>query len=102
MFPSQFSFHRLLHIHHHLSSGTGTLGQTVDLVTFSPKKLRSTAAFLSGESGSEYLASPGVTWGITVIPYQHFHLNLNSGPTLCVCENQSWFKVEAVPVFHFD
>jgi hypothetical protein len=30
-YPSQFSFHRLLHIHHHhdhhLSSGAGTLGQ---------------------------------------------------------------------------
>jgi hypothetical protein len=23
-FPCQFSFHRLLHIHHHLSSGAGT------------------------------------------------------------------------------
>jgi hypothetical protein len=28
-FPCQFSFHRLLHIHHHLSSGAGTLGQLV-------------------------------------------------------------------------
>jgi hypothetical protein len=28
-FPCQFSFHRLLHIHHHLSSGTGTIGQLV-------------------------------------------------------------------------
>jgi hypothetical protein len=28
-FPCQFSFHRLLHIHHHLSSGAGTTGQTV-------------------------------------------------------------------------
>jgi hypothetical protein len=28
-FPSQFSFHRLLHIHHHLSSGAGTVGQLV-------------------------------------------------------------------------
>jgi hypothetical protein len=28
-FPFQFSFHRLLHIHHHLSSGAGTIGQTV-------------------------------------------------------------------------
>jgi hypothetical protein len=26
-FPCQFSFHRLLHKHHHLSSGTGTIGQ---------------------------------------------------------------------------
>jgi hypothetical protein len=28
-FPCQFSFHRLLHIHHHLSSGPGSIGQTV-------------------------------------------------------------------------
>jgi hypothetical protein len=28
-FPCQFSFHRLLHTHYHLSSGTGTVGQTV-------------------------------------------------------------------------
>jgi hypothetical protein len=26
-FPCQFSFHRLLHTHHHLSSGAGTIGQ---------------------------------------------------------------------------
>jgi hypothetical protein len=29
VFPCQFSFHRLLHIHHHLSSGAGTIGQVV-------------------------------------------------------------------------
>jgi hypothetical protein len=28
-FPRQFSFHRLLHIHHHLSSGVATIGQLV-------------------------------------------------------------------------
>jgi hypothetical protein len=28
-FTCQFSFHRLLHIHHHLSSGAGTIGQLV-------------------------------------------------------------------------
>jgi hypothetical protein len=28
-FPCQFSFHRLLHIKHHLSSGAGTIGQLV-------------------------------------------------------------------------
>jgi hypothetical protein len=28
-FPRQFSFHRLLHAHHHLSSGAGTIGQTM-------------------------------------------------------------------------
>jgi hypothetical protein len=26
-FPCQFSFHRLLHTHRHLSSGAGTIGQ---------------------------------------------------------------------------
>jgi hypothetical protein len=28
-FPCQFSFHRLLHIHHHLSSEAGAIGQLV-------------------------------------------------------------------------
>jgi hypothetical protein len=28
-FPCQFSFHRLLHIHYHLSSGAGKIGQLV-------------------------------------------------------------------------
>jgi hypothetical protein len=28
-FPCQFSFHQLIHIHHHLSSGAGTIGQLV-------------------------------------------------------------------------
>jgi hypothetical protein len=28
-FPCQFSFHRLLHSHHYLSSGAGTICQTV-------------------------------------------------------------------------
>jgi hypothetical protein len=28
-FPCQFLFHRLLHIHDHLSSGAGTIGQLV-------------------------------------------------------------------------
>jgi hypothetical protein len=31
-FLCQFSFHRLLHTHHHLSSGAGTIGQTVAAV----------------------------------------------------------------------
>jgi hypothetical protein len=44
-FPCQFSFHRLLHIHPHLSSEVGILGQKwptyqVDSVSPQPKKLR--------------------------------------------------------------
>jgi hypothetical protein len=31
-FPFQFSFHRLLHIHHHLSSGAGKIDQLVAAV----------------------------------------------------------------------
>jgi hypothetical protein len=39
-FPCQFSFHQLLHNHHYLSSGTGTIGQLVtDSVSPHPKKL---------------------------------------------------------------
>jgi hypothetical protein len=32
-FPCQFSFHRLLRAHHHLSSGAGTIGQTVAVLS---------------------------------------------------------------------
>jgi hypothetical protein len=32
-FPYPFSFQRMLHIHHHLSSGAGTVGQTVAAVS---------------------------------------------------------------------
>jgi hypothetical protein len=45
-FSCQFSSHRLLHIHHYLSSGTGTVGQLVVDVTSGltvsthPKKLK--------------------------------------------------------------
>jgi hypothetical protein len=28
-FPCQFSFHQVFHIHHHLTPGAGTIGQTV-------------------------------------------------------------------------
>jgi hypothetical protein len=43
--PCQFSFHRLLHTHHHLSTGTGTIGQIVADVPTGlshphPKKLK--------------------------------------------------------------
>jgi hypothetical protein len=31
-FPCQLSFHQMLHNHHHLSSGAGTIGQTVAAV----------------------------------------------------------------------
>jgi hypothetical protein len=39
-FPCQFSFHRLLHIHHYLSSGADTAGQ---LVAYVPSGLSLTA-----------------------------------------------------------
>jgi hypothetical protein len=44
-FPCQSSFHRLLHNHHHLSSGAGTIGQQwptyqVDSVSPHPEKLK--------------------------------------------------------------
>jgi hypothetical protein len=37
-FPHQFSFDRLFHSHHHLSSGIDTVGQVVDSVSPHPKK----------------------------------------------------------------
>jgi hypothetical protein len=44
-FPYQFSFHQLLHTHHLLSSGAGTIGQIVaqvpnDSVSPHPKKVK--------------------------------------------------------------
>jgi hypothetical protein len=54
-FPCQFSFHRLLHIHHHLSSGAGTIGPISGRrtkwtqVSLNPKKLKKKSqANLSG------------------------------------------------------
>jgi hypothetical protein len=46
-FPCQYSFHQLLHNHHHLSSGAGTIGQLwptyqVDSVSPHPEKLKKT------------------------------------------------------------
>jgi hypothetical protein len=38
-FPCQFSFHQLLHTHHHALSGAGTIGETVAYV---PSGLRLT------------------------------------------------------------
>jgi hypothetical protein len=35
-FPCQFAFHRLLHIHHHLSSWAGAIGQTLPAVKSGP------------------------------------------------------------------
>jgi hypothetical protein len=35
-FPCPYSFHRLLHIHHHLSSGAGTIDQLVADVSSVP------------------------------------------------------------------
>jgi hypothetical protein len=35
-FPYEFSFHRLLHTHHHLPSGAGTIGKIVADVPSGP------------------------------------------------------------------
>jgi hypothetical protein len=50
-FPCQFSSHRLLHTHHHLSSGAGTIGQLVadvpsGLSSPHPKKLNTHPALV--------------------------------------------------------
>jgi hypothetical protein len=58
-FPCQFSFHRLLHVHHHLSPGAGTIGQLVADVpcglSLTPpqdtKKTKPKASFLDGKVG---------------------------------------------------
>jgi hypothetical protein len=39
-FPYKFSYHRLLHIHHHLPSGASTVDQLVPEVSHHPKKLK--------------------------------------------------------------
>jgi hypothetical protein len=49
-FPCQSSFHQLLHNHHHLSSGAGTIGQQwptyqVDSVSPHPEKQKKKAVF---------------------------------------------------------
>jgi hypothetical protein len=66
-FPCQFSFQRLLRIHHHLSSGAGTIGQLVadvpsGLKSPHPKKLKkkkkSDSSYARLEELVSLLASP--------------------------------------------
>jgi hypothetical protein len=73
-FSYQFSFHRLLHIHHHrhqLSSGAGTIGQLVadvyqvDSVSPHPKKL--TSVDLSGKTICPEVIRPLVSF--TLVPF---------------------------------
>jgi hypothetical protein len=70
-FPYQLSFHRLLHIHHHLSSGSGTIGQLV-------------ADVLSGLS----LTPPKKLWQTSLLS-SRLRLRLMSGPSLQVYRGKS-------------
>jgi hypothetical protein len=57
-FPCQFSFHRMLHTHHHLSSGAGTTGQLVAEVPsgLSLTPPQETSEFMyQGDTSSYYL-----------------------------------------------
>jgi hypothetical protein len=53
-FPCQFSFHRLLHIHHHLSSGAVTIGQLVADVpsglSLTPPQETKKTTYLTGQT----------------------------------------------------
>jgi hypothetical protein len=53
-----------------------------------------TKYFINYECGSDLLMS----WLSLFLARQH----LSSGTNLRECEDQSWFKVQAVPVFRFD
>jgi hypothetical protein len=57
-FPCQFSFHQLLHIHHHLSSGFGTIGQ---LVADVPSGLSLTPPYETKKRGHASVAQPGAS-----------------------------------------
>jgi hypothetical protein len=68
-FPCQFSFHRLLHTHHHhLSSGTGTIGQTVadvpnglSLTPTQETKKKSKSADLADNIASSFISKGQTT-----------------------------------------
>jgi hypothetical protein len=50
-FPCQFLFHRMLHIHHHLSSGAGTIGRRTKWTQSHPTpRKRKVLLLLEGEA----------------------------------------------------
>jgi hypothetical protein len=61
-FPCQSSFHRLLHTHHHLSSGAGTVGQLVGDVPsgMSQPTPRNLLSYMSGDLRASYPMETGV------------------------------------------
>jgi hypothetical protein len=58
-FLCQFSFHRLFHTHHHLSSGAGTIGQ---LVADVPSGLSLTPSHETKKMQLEEIFCNGVDW----------------------------------------
>jgi hypothetical protein len=73
-FPSQFSFHRLLHIHHHLSSGAGTIGQTVADVPSGPSLTPPQETKKKGAVDVNYY----YICSLNISAFLTFHLNLSS------------------------
>jgi hypothetical protein len=78
-FPCQLSFHRLLHIHHHLSSGAVTIGQLVatfqvDSVLPHPKKLKKDGGWWRLEMHKQWAKWDrvhlycGIKWGYYTSP----------------------------------
>jgi hypothetical protein len=106
-FPCQFSFHRLLHNHHHLSSGAGTIGQQwptyqVDSVSPHPEKLMLPAVLISV---LDRLECSSETWLVAVVyatykwPIALIHLTLpfptadsspREGPVLRLVHDNSY------------
>jgi hypothetical protein len=74
-FRCQFSFYRLLHIHHHVSSGAGTIGQLVADVPIGlsliPPKETKKRNYRTGNIGYHYEYQIGVFHGgkiLNVVP----------------------------------
>jgi hypothetical protein len=72
-FPCQSSFHQLLYSHHHLSSGAGTIGQTVAAV---PSGLNLTPLIIIIKKYSK-LANPEYLGGDIIRINETKNLNTN-------------------------
>jgi hypothetical protein len=88
--PCQFPFHRLLHIHHHLSSGASTIGQLVaDVITgfgiTPPKKLKKYKYMLSQ-------SPPCVIFSVIYFFSTRYYIHStspNTCPWICVSDRVS-------------
>jgi hypothetical protein len=98
-FPCQFSFHRLLHVHHYLSSGAGTIGKLVADVPsgFSlipPQEIKKKNCETDRK---EFFCSQKFQRGLSSVETrcEHWNVEINEGRTEATCCFHSLERVEA-------